>query len=95
MLEKLYGDMYRLLPMIFLDGPQAWVTKLSAHRRDKNAEWVAGISAIHSKLNRDYRIPSYLRDVHDDFFDRVRVPPTLVYINIYQRCRRKSCLKLC
>ena len=83
-----------MIPMKLLEGPQVWVNELSAHRREKRTAWVEGISAIQSKFNRDYRIPYYLSDVHDDFFDRVRVPHTLVYIKNLPAAQNKELLEL-
>ena len=90
----LYGDMYRLLPMLFLDGPQAWVTELSAHRREKHAERVAGISAIQSKLNRAYRVPYGLNELHQDFFDKYRVPQFQVYIHNLPEMQENELLEM-
>jgi len=80
--------------MKVLEGPQVWVNELSAHRREKHTAWVGGISAIQSKLNRAYRIPYRLNELHQDFFDKYRVPHSQVHIQNLPEMQEKELLEM-
>ena len=70
-----------------------WVDELSVHRREKHTAWVEGISAIQSNLNRAYRIPYRLNELHQDFFDKYgRVPQSQVYIQNLPDMQEKELL---
>jgi len=91
---KLFGDMCRMLPLKFLEGPSAWSTNLGEYRKWKHSEWIKTISLLQSLLNAEYYVPSHLRDIHPDFFESDRVPPTMVYVKCLPEMQEQELLEM-
>ena len=91
---RLYGDMHRMLPLKFLEGPHLWLINLSEHRKWKHGEWVKMVSFLQSLLNAQYRVPSNIRDIHEDFFDINCTPATMVYVKCLPEMQEKELLEM-
>ena len=91
---RLYGDMYRLIPLKFLGGPAVWRANLPDHRKSMHEEWVKSISFLQSLLPEDYSPPMNLRCIHKDFFDSHYVPETCVYVRRLPEVQEKELLNM-
>ena len=92
--DRLYGDMYRLMPLLFLQGPRLWLNNLSEYRRTKHLNWVKTISFLQSLLNVNYRPPVDLREIHTDFFNGNQVPRSTAYIKRLPEMQEKELLEM-
>ena len=91
---RLFGDMYRKLPLRFLEGPKAWTDNLSENRRYKHSEWVKMISLLQSLFNAEYTVPLHLNEIHQDFFDTSKVPNTMVYVKHLPDIQEREMLEM-
>ena len=91
---RLFGDMYRRLPLRFLEGPKAWIENLSEYRKYKHGEWVKTSSLLQSHYDTDYIVPVHLNEIHPDFFESDKVANTMVYVKHFPEIQEREMLEM-